>query len=109
MLVMGLFSVTMFCVRADVLITRNFEDGLNLCNRNYRCYTAENQVAEEEQTHSTCENGDLYPGWAIVTPGRRQEVAGKSGCDDYKTLEPHTDVDDDGQEERPPDVATQFA
>lgn len=98
-----------FSIWADVLIARNFQNCLHFCYCNHWGYAAKDQIAEKEQTDGTREKADFNPSRTIVTPGGRQEVAGKRGGNDHKAFKPHPYVDHNRDEERPPDAAANFA
>ena len=40
------------------------------------------------------EGKDFDDARGIITPARRQEIAGERGYDNHETLEPHADVDE---------------
>ena len=108
MFMLSFFAMTVFRIRANVLISSNFQDRLNLCYRNYWRNATENEVTEEEQTNCSCEDADFNPSWAVVAPGRRQEVASQGSCNNYKTLEPHPYVNYDRDKEGPPNATADF-
>jgi hypothetical protein len=56
-------------VFTDVLVASYLQNRLDLCDGDNRCHTGKDEVANKEQTYSTGEDGDFYPGWTVVTPG----------------------------------------
>ena len=105
----NLFTMTLLCIRANVLVASNFQNCLHLRNGNHRGYAAKDQVTEEEQTNGSREKADFNPCWTVIAPGRWQEVTGQSGCNNYKAFKPHPNVDHDGDKECPPNAAANAA
>ena len=79
-------------------------DSLDFCNRNCRQEAQEQAEHRHEQSKASDECRNIPPGRGEVTPAGGQEVAVQGGHNDYETLKPHTDVDEDGCNEQEWDV-----
>src|SRR5262249_38214333 len=88
--------------RHPVPIQRRVEHCLDFGNRNDRNEATEQQEAGEKQTEASDERRDLNRRGAVSKPARREEIPLERADDDDESLEPHADVDCDGDDENGP-------
>src|SRR5574343_93146 len=92
-----------------VSFTGCFQYIFDLCNCNYREVFCKQEEAGKEQSECTGIETNFPDGWAVVyRPAGWQVVAVERSNNDYKTLEPHTNVNDHTHKECNKNVSSHF-
>src|SRR5687768_6218746 len=73
--------------------------GLHFGDRYGRRKAQEQKEEREKQAERSKVSHQIHPGWLVVTPARRQEIAMERGDDNHKAFEPHADIHEDRQDE----------
>src|SRR5437763_716533 len=80
--------------RGAQAVAFHFPDG------DHRQQPDEQEEAAEEEAEAADEGADLDERRPVHHPRRRQIAAVQRGDDDHEALEPHADVDEDGEDEQ---------
>src|SRR5262245_32492324 len=83
---------------------RAFADTLHFCNRDRREEPDEEQEEQEEHAKAAERPSPVVPGRDVILPARGQEVAVERSDDDHVTLEPHSDIHEERDDEHHGDV-----
>src|SRR5690606_31873736 len=75
-----------------IRLSRNFQNRFQLGDWQHRKETCKQQEEHEEQTDCSDVNPDVNVRREVHAPSRRQIVSVQGCYNDYITLEPHTDV-----------------
>src|SRR5205807_7775486 len=73
-------------------------DAFYLGDRNHRQEADEQKETGKEKPERADVSADINRAGPIVAPARRQEIAMERNDDDDESLEPHADIDEDGND-----------
>src|SRR5581483_3182600 len=96
----GLFFLRVLIVAEADLVRAVAGDALDLPHRDHGQEADEQREQREEEAEAADQDREVELGWIEHAPARRQEVAVQADDDDYEALEPHADVDHDGDHEQ---------
>ena len=91
-----------------IALTWGLQNGLQFVERQYREVACKQQEERKENSDGSDKHTDIDGSRFEFSPSGRKVIAVDWGHDNYETLEPHTNINDDWHDEREHEVGAQF-